>query len=1118
MPDWSTLVKHARSWNSQLCAHLGYSTPKLLNARELLDTASKKTGWPVLELPDNDQLLEGAVGVFSKDMSYILVRNSLDPPIWNFVVAHEFGHFNLHSDVDVDRLYEPALMAAFNEVDSAGVTHVEPAYSPEEKREREANLFARELLMPAPLVRAAYLNEGLSCEEIADRIGLPETMVLQQLISALLTPEDDDDHERDELPTVPPLDASQLAAARAQERRVVVRSGPGTGKTLTLATRIQYLVEERDVPPEAIAALTFSNRAANEIGHRLVPVLGSRAHLPWVGTFHAFGLEILRQEGGAIGISDTPRVLGIPQAVKLLLEHIDGLGLRYLAMLNSPEIPLIDILKCISLAKSRGVDHEEYRRLADAEISEAVDDTSRQKARRSQEAAAVYEQYERLLRAKGLLDFGDLIMLPIKLLEQHAEIRHRLQRRFTCLVADEVQDVSPAVASLLSKLDAPNGSQWLVGDHQQAIYHFQGAGDGLLLHEGETDQAAYNLSTNYRSVPQLVTVVSTLTTPATEFGAVRQTKSHAGAFIAQPETEAHQSAVIARLVREYSQKGYPPGSQAVLCRTNRDAAHIAQSLEDAGIATSHTGQLFRRTEIRQLMALLELSVGQLSSVRAAVGLYDCALGDESLQAAEHAIIRARSLHADGDSHDEGYLLSADTSAIANSLAVTCERLDGMGTWHFLARFIVDQRQFIARLLSGPTQHVLPSCTAVKALLQIAAAAHNVETGMSATEQRKDFLLQARIMILDGADASSPASPVQPDGDVLNIMTIHQAKGLEFDVVYVPNLNEKQFSTPHNTAMVQVPKELRFEDNLSKLFYVAVSRARDAVILLSPISYRSRCEQPIAPCHHIAPLSGILTDRTADWLDEPIILDTRSGWAVPVPHGNGVGLRALEQFEKCPRRFAYAHLVKLPTKRTTSEYRELWNAMRIGLLSWGARDSPCNSIAELYAADCSSRPNGSTSMQRYLLAAARDMDKTLANLQPPSGQILSEPISVDIGGLAITVPVTIGWFEPGIRAEVWHIDMSVPSPESQDNAHMMLQYAVSQFTGLPVKDVVARYVNLREDAPGKPKKWTKHGTNRLEKLTAIAEHILAPTVETFQPQPNEMKCATCPYLYVCDTRA
>ena len=221
-------------------------------------------------------------------------NREVEPDLARFYQAHEYAHLWLHpergdqseSGLDPEAIEEPL---------PVGVNRVE-GYGPEELREREANVFARELVLPTDVLSQWYKTDKASAIEIAERLGLPEGLVMQQMARALLTPEitptqasSGDTYQR-------PLDPSQEEAAHAARGPLLLEAGPGTGKTRTLIGRIVFLLEQ-NVPPSTILVLTFSNRAAEEMRSRVADANPQAASRIWIGTFHAFGLELLRKYG-----------------------------------------------------------------------------------------------------------------------------------------------------------------------------------------------------------------------------------------------------------------------------------------------------------------------------------------------------------------------------------------------------------------------------------------------------------------------------------------------------------------------------------------------------------------------------------------------------------------------------------------------------------------------------------------------------------------------------------------------------------------------------------------------------------------------------------------------------
>ena len=302
------------------------------------------------------------------------------------------------------------------------------------------------------------------------------------------------------------LDPSQEQAAQVPAGPVLVDAGPGTGKTRTLTARIVHLLRDRGVAPGNIAALTFSNRAAEEMTDRLLATAGDAANCVWIGTFHAFGFELLRKEGQRIGLTTRSELLETADAVTLLERHFDLLNLTEYEYLNNPTLPLADILSAISRAKDELKGPEEYQRAADAMAASAQSDAERTEAAKAAEVAHVYAVYQRLLGKFGLVDFGDLIARAVELLEAHPDVRERWQRQYPHILADEYQDVNRATARLLQLLAGDGNGFWAVGDLRQAIYRFRGASPAN-IRRFETDFPGGfrpSLDYNYRSMPGLV--------------------------------------------------------------------------------------------------------------------------------------------------------------------------------------------------------------------------------------------------------------------------------------------------------------------------------------------------------------------------------------------------------------------------------------------------------------------------------------------------------------------------------------------------------------------------------------------------------------------------------------
>ena len=299
MSHWDDIRQQARG---QRTAVLGDDSG-VTSAESLLAATDRLTGFGRVPLPAGDPLLDGGDAALDLEMQLIWFNRDVSPRLALFYQAHEYAHLWLHPnhanhaefDLDPEAIEEP-LPIGVNRVDG---------YGPEELREREANVFAREFLLPTDVLRERFEADGIGANDVADRLGLPEGMVLQQMTRALLTPEISQRHAPPSGTDERPLDPSQEEAAQAARGPLLLEAGPGTGKTRTLVGRIVFLLRQ-NVPPSAILALTFSNRAAEEMRSRVAEADPDAGGGFWIGTFHAFGLELLRKYGTRLGLP--PRV------------------------------------------------------------------------------------------------------------------------------------------------------------------------------------------------------------------------------------------------------------------------------------------------------------------------------------------------------------------------------------------------------------------------------------------------------------------------------------------------------------------------------------------------------------------------------------------------------------------------------------------------------------------------------------------------------------------------------------------------------------------------------------------------------------------------------------------
>jgi Zn-dependent peptidase ImmA (M78 family) len=573
-------------------------------------------------LEPSDPALKGAKALFDEQSGTICAAKTGSAAERALVVAHEVGHLVAHaqscscgeSDIDPSRSTEAA---------PVGLQKVED-YGARERRELEANVFARELLLPRFLASKWFLEDGdgAGASAIASKSGLPLPLVRQQILDAVLLPKLEP--ARAKPPVAFKRDPAQERAAAHRNLPYQLRAGPGTGKTRSLVSRIQSLLAD-SVQPAAILVLTFSNRTAGELSERLTLALADKAAAIWVGTFHGFGLDLVRRFHDKLGLPPDPTLFDRSDAIAVLEEILPTLPLNHYKNLWDPVIVLRDILQAISRAKDEVVTAPVYRKLAEAQYARAIasgDADAVKAAEKVREIASVYELYEKAKAARKAVDFGDLIMLPTLLLERDEAVRDATRLRHRHMLVDEYQDVNRASVRLVKALAGDGKHLWVVGDARQSIYRFRGASSTNMAAFAADFPGAVSepLEINYRSTQNVIDAYSAfaegMAMPA-DLAALKleASRDESGdvpeirGFNA-PDDEA---AGIAASIRQLEKDGVPLRDQAVLCRTNPRIDEIARALEARGIPVLHLGSLFERDEIRDLLSLLTLATDRFGA-------------------------------------------------------------------------------------------------------------------------------------------------------------------------------------------------------------------------------------------------------------------------------------------------------------------------------------------------------------------------------------------------------------------------------------------------------------------------------------------------------------------------
>lgn len=566
----------------------------------------------VEKVPQGDVRLHGARALYDPDAWLILHEDVGDEFVHAFLIAHEIGHvecggeheYSVTANADPFRAAEAAPVGVDRVVD----------YSRRERQEVQMDLFAREFLLPRGWMRRLHLEERLSASAISARCKAPRAVVAQQLFDALLLPSITLSSP-DAFPPKP-LHPDQLQAVSHRGKPFLLEAGPGTGKTQTLVGRVNDLLAT-GVQPSRILVLTFSNKAAGELSERIARHHPEAAAAMWIGTFHAFGLDLVRRFHEQLGFTVEPRLLDRTEAIDLLEAEYPRLDLVHFKNLWDPSQPLTLILSAISRANDEVVNAETYRSLAEAMRQPGAAPEVIEAAERSLEVARVFAAYERLKLANGSVDFGDLVSMPVRLCEGFPEIREHLTALYEHILVDEFQDVNRASVRLLKAMTRNGENLWAVGDAKQSIYRFRGASSFNMMRFDQDDFPGGQrgrLTVNYRSVAEvrdsfLAFAADMRVVAGGEVGL----DSHRGASGHVPErrevgTDEQEVVAVAEAIEEMRTNGHSYRDQAILCSGNDKLARFARRLERLGIPVLYLGSLFERSEIKDLLCLLSLMI------------------------------------------------------------------------------------------------------------------------------------------------------------------------------------------------------------------------------------------------------------------------------------------------------------------------------------------------------------------------------------------------------------------------------------------------------------------------------------------------------------------------------
>ncbi|HYH94077.1 MAG TPA: ATP-dependent DNA helicase [Candidatus Saccharimonadales bacterium] len=765
------------------------------------------------------------------------------------------------------------------------------------------------------------------------------------------------------------LDPDQLRAVTHGDGPLLVIAGAGTGKTQVITRRIAWLIASRRAKPSEILALTFTDKAADEMAVRVDQLVPYGYTDTSIATFHAFGDRLIREFALELGLPPDVRVLSRAEVVIFLREHLYEFDLDQYRPLGDPTRFLSALATLFSRCKDEDITPATYLAHADRVATEAaavataveaagdsVTDTERdaaealaEEARRQSELARAFGTYQDLLAANGFIDFGDQVALALRLVRDSAAARTAIAGRFRYLLVDEFQDTNRAQGELVGLLAEPHRNVTVVGDDDQAIYAFRGAAiDNILDFQARyTGAKRIVLRRNYRSLAPILDASYRLvrhndpdrlearTGIVKRLRPVRVDPATAPVRLEAFATGAEEADWIAAEIGRRIRAGAAPRDHAVLVRANGYADPILRALNVAGIPWRFSGAsgLYARPEVRLLMAFLRT----LADPESSVDLYALAssevygLGGEDLTAIVNtARRRNRSVAAilDELERQPGSLrVSAATRAGVHRLVVDLARYGDLAharpAGEVLYAFLREQG-ILGRLAAAQT-------TAAEEALANIARFFDIVRAQSAllADDRAVFVARHLQTLIDAGDDPATAD-LDHEVDAVAVLTVHKAKGLEFGVVFLPGLVAGRFpgtgrpealALPAGLGRGEPPTSERALAEERRLCYVAMTRARDELVLSHAADYggaRARRVSPFVLEALDLPGGGLSTGGGAVPAGPVQRLAAFEAPATPVdpvraPITEPLSLSfyQVDDYLTCPRRYQYAHVLRVP---------------------------------------------------------------------------------------------------------------------------------------------------------------------------------------------------------------
>jgi DNA helicase-2/ATP-dependent DNA helicase PcrA len=646
------------------------------------------------------------------------------------------------------------------------------------------------------------------------------------------------------------LNPAQREAVESIKGPVLILAGPGSGKTRVITHRVAYLVRVCGVSPQHIMAVTFTNKAAREMKERLGQLLGQMAEALTLGTFHAICARILRHEGGAVGLDSHFVIYDDDDQLRLMKQTMEELNLD--AKQYIPQA----IRSAISAAKSRLVSPENYGQWVGSYFEEIVQ--------------RVYQRYEQLLRQGAAVDFDDLLMKTVQLFHDHPKILHRYQSKHVHILVDEFQDTNIAQYELMKQLAGKYRNLCVVGDPDQSIYSWRFADlRNILSFERDYPEAkVVFLEQNYRSTRTILEVASdVISTNVLRKPKKLWTENEEGAPITVVESysaEEEAQSVVNEIEKLIGQHQIFLKDCAVMYRVNAQSRALEETFLRYGVPYKLVGgtRFYQRQEIKDIIAYIRVIHNP----------------QDNISLARIINVPGRGIGQKTISMLQSWARDHDTSLFEALRQVSRNATGGEVRQSLSARIVQALAGFDALVIKLTDRSREPSLSGLLDEILERTGYRAYILGKEDGEERWENVVELRSVaseydalasedalttFLEKVSLVSDIDELDEKADAVTLITLHQAKGLEFPAVFIVGLEEGML--PHRKSFDD-PAQMEEE---RRLCYVGITRAKKHLYLLR--SYRRNLfggSTANPPSRFLRDISPHLISPRGLWEDSP----------------------------------------------------------------------------------------------------------------------------------------------------------------------------------------------------------------------------------------------------------